>query len=233
MPIQPPPAAPAAATLPDRSDRNNFPTQMYDFWAYLVGAFTTWLGNLASNVQNNATEALGSANAALDSETAAAVSEANAAASAIAAANNATAAPWAAGVYAQYAAAISTINFKTYRKITASSSTATDPANDPTHWRPADGSLMDVPVTGTAQTAASGCRYRLENVAATAVTKPTAFDGCEFAVVPGNGLRTNTVDFGSDTVKGPNGELTGVVTLDLGAPLHVKYFSSISKWVML
>jgi len=47
----------------------------------------------------------------------------------------ANAAPWVSGqVYAQYSNAISLINFQTYRKTTASSSSTTDPKNDPTNW---------------------------------------------------------------------------------------------------
>lgn len=98
---------------------------------------------------------------------------------------------------------------------------------------PLAGALMPAKVSGTSQAAASGRDYFLENVAATAVTAPSAVDGAEFAVTPANGLLTNTVDFGAATVQGPSGALTGVVTLDLGARLQVKYSSTISKWVVL
>ncbi|OGT54238.1 MAG: hypothetical protein A3E01_00175 [Gammaproteobacteria bacterium RIFCSPHIGHO2_12_FULL_63_22] len=98
---------------------------------------------------------------------------------------------------------------------------------------PPPSGLTTTVVSGTTQTASTGTRYLLSNVAATAVTAPTAADGAEFEVVPVNGLFTNTLDFGSDTVRGPNGTATGVITLNLGAPLHVIYSSTLSKWVML
>ena len=88
-------------------------------------------------------------------------------------------------------------------------------------------------VSGTTQTAVSGSEYLLSNVAATAVTAPTAVDGVRFAVTPVNGLTTNTVDFGAATVRGPSGTTTGVITLDLGQRLEVIYSSTLSKWVIL
>lgn len=94
--------------------------------------------------------------------------------------------------------------------------------------------LSVVKVSGTAQAAVVGREYFLENAAATSVSAPaTTVDGAEFSVTPANGLLTNTVDFGAATVRGPAGSLTGVVTLDRGARLHVKYSATISKWVVI
>lgn len=93
--------------------------------------------------------------------------------------------------------------------------------------------LQITEVFGTTQTAANGYRYQLNNVAATALTKPTTADGVTFGVIPANGLLTNTVDFGTDTVQGLNGTtLTGVVTIDVG-PMDWRYSSTLSKWVIV
>jgi hypothetical protein len=165
------------------------------------------------------------------SETNAAASETNAAASAAAAGNAASAAAFAAGTYALNDAAISQVDFQTYRKITASSYCSTDPAADPTNWA-ALGWLRTVTVTGATHTAALGTRAILTNVAATAVTAPTAAEGAEFCVVAGNGLTTNTVDFGAKSIIGPNGEVNGVLTLDAG-PLYARFNSTLDKWVHL
>lgn len=49
--------------------------------------------------------------------------------------STANATPWVSGqVYAQNTNVISQINFQTYRKTTASSSSTTDPKNDPANW---------------------------------------------------------------------------------------------------
>ena len=92
--------------------------------------------------------------------------------------------------------------------------------------------LIASDVTGTTQVALTGHEYTLTNVAATAVTAPASATGAEFKVIPANSLKTNTVDFGADTVQGPNGSATGVITLNLGTSMHVKYNATLSKWVM-
>ena len=93
--------------------------------------------------------------------------------------------------------------------------------------------LTRVLVAGTAQAATAGNDYWATNVAATALTAPAAVDGAEFAFTPANGLLTNTIDFGAATVRGPAGTATGIVTLTLGLSMHVKYSSTLSKWVLL
>lgn len=93
--------------------------------------------------------------------------------------------------------------------------------------------LPRVEVSGTTQTAAANVDYWLENVAATAVTAPTLADGVRFKVTPANGLTTNTIDFGAATVRGPAGSLTGVLTLNLGAPMEFYGSSTLNKWVVV
>lgn len=94
------------------------------------------------------------------------------------------------------------------------------------------GKLIRVLVTGTTQVAANGYDYWLTNVAATAVTAPALVDEHRFKVTPRNGLKTNTIDFGTDTVRGPNGTATGVVTLDMGAPMEIEASSTLNEWGM-
>lgn len=227
MGIIAPPTPPGTGTVPDRANRTTFPTAMYNFFTWLAGAFYTYLGNVASNVNNNATEAQTQATAAVASET-------NAAASAAAAAVAASAPAWVSGTtYAIGNCAFSPVDYQTYRRKTAGAGT-TDPSADSTNWqRISGGSLTTTEVSGTTQTAANGYRYLLTNGSATAVTAPTAAAGVTFGVIPGNGLLTNTVDFGATTVQGLNGTtLTGVMTLDLG-PMDFRYSSTLSKWVIV
>lgn len=97
-----------------------------------------------------------------------------------------------------------------------------------------DITLPRTEVSGTSQTAAANIDYWLENVAATAVTANTSpTDGERFAVTPANGLLTNTIDFGSATVRGPAGTVTGVLTLNLGARMEFKYSTTLTKWVVV
>lgn len=89
-------------------------------------------------------------------------------------------------------------------------------------------------VTGTTQTAAAYYDYWLENAGATAVTaNASPADGERFAVTPANSLITNTIDFGSATVIGPAGTVTGVLTLNLGARMEFKYSTTLYKWVVV
>lgn len=88
-------------------------------------------------------------------------------------------------------------------------------------------------VAGTTVTAAAGDNLSLENVAATAVTANAApADEEEFSVAANNGLRTNTVDFGAKTVRGPAGSLN-IITLDTPyIPWRFKFFTTDNVWVL-
>lgn len=218
-------------SAPSRADPTNFRSRADAFLGWFSTAFSelttmiSWIVTQAATIASNTSAAATSASNA-------ATSESNAAASATAAANAASAAAWVNGnTYALNAVAISQLDFQPYRKITAESVTTTDPASDPTNWAPL-GWLRTVHVPGTTATAAPGVCLYLENPAASVVTAPSAVEGAEFAVVPVNGLRTNTVDFGTATIIGPAGSASGVITLDLG-PLKAKFSSNINKWVAL
>ncbi len=95
------------------------------------------------------------------------------------------------------------------------------------------GVLTRVEVSGTTQTATASNDYWLENVAATAVTANTSpVDGERFGVTPANGLKTNTIDFGSANVIGPALTFTGVLTLNAGMRMTFKYSTTLTKWVV-
>jgi hypothetical protein len=90
--------------------------------------------------------------------------------SAASAAALSSASPWNSGqVYEQFSAVISRVDYQTYRRKTASGSSATDPANDPTNWA----SLTSVPPVGVSRvqglkgsgTGGNGLTYTLSAVA--------------------------------------------------------------------
>ncbi len=134
--------------------------------------------------------------------------------------------------YTSGAVVFSNVDKQLYRR-NSSGISATDPSADTTNWTRVVIGLIRVEVSGTTQAAVAGNDYWLENVALCAVTAPAAVDGARFAVTPANGLKTNTVDFGAATVRGPAGIATGVVTLDLGARMECFYSAAIAKWVLL
>lgn len=142
---------PAPSPAPQRNDRATFSTR--------VDAFVTWLANaiaefsaLATNVYNNAVDAFNSATSAATQAGNALTQANNAAASAAAAVATANASAWVNGnTYALNVNAISQVDFKTYRKKTASSVTTIDPANDSTNWTavvPAASGLGGAAITG-------------------------------------------------------------------------------------
>jgi hypothetical protein len=112
-------------------------------FATTADAFVAALVNLPSEI-NSTAATINSQAATVATNTATSTTDANnAAASATAAATAASAAAWVnGGTYALNASAISQINFQTYRKITASSVTTTDPALDSTNWTPISVTLI-------------------------------------------------------------------------------------------
>ena len=87
-------------------------------------------------------------------------------------------------------------------------------------------------VAGTTQAAVAGREYLLSNVAITTVTVPASpADGDVFAVNILNGLFTNVLAFGAQTVISLSGSITGNMEIDLGGGLFI-YSTSLGKWVM-
>lgn len=171
----PPTITPAPTPAPQRGDRTTFSDRVDDFVTWLTAAVAQF-GAVATNVYNNAVDAFNSAVAASTSASNAQSSADSAALSASAAGSVANASMFnAATNYAAGQSAISAVNFRTYRRLSAGTS-ATDPANDPTNWadtgsisggysartanvqlaRGDSGKLIDVTTGGFTQTVASG-----------------------------------------------------------------------------
>lgn len=93
--------------------------------------------------------------------------------------------------------------------------------------------LSVVAVTGTTVTATAGNQYILKNVAATAVDMTAALVADQlFQVTPANGLKTNTINLGTNTVIGPAANVTGILTLDSGKSITLRAISTNQLVVM-
>lgn len=120
--------------VPTRSDPANFPARGDDMMSRFP-LFQTQINTISGQFNATAIAVAAAQVAAEAAATAASGSATAAAASATAAAVTAGAAPFVAATsYAQYAAAISLVDFQTYRRKVAGVN-ATDPANDPTNWQ--------------------------------------------------------------------------------------------------
>ena len=93
--------------------------------------------------------------------------------------------------------------------------------------------LKTVNVVNTTQAMTPGNEYLLSNVLATILTAPALpSEGDAFAVTVLNGVYTNTIAFGAQSVIGFSGvTITGNLELDQGGGLFI-YSSSLGKWVM-
>lgn len=120
MATSPPPFNPFSGQAPQRGDKSTFSQRFDAFITWFIAAVVQ-LAALAANVYANAVEAFQSAGTA-----------SNAAAAAMVTAN---AYPWASGVTVpQYAAVISTVDGRTYRRIAATGSGTTDPSIDTANY---------------------------------------------------------------------------------------------------
>ncbi len=121
-------------TAPSRSDPSTFRTRADAFLGWFATAFselTTMIGWIAST----ATDCLNYSTSASNSAGTATSKAGEAAASAAAAASTAGATAFVPGqTYTINQAAVSQVNYQTYRHITATSSSSTDPASDRTNW---------------------------------------------------------------------------------------------------
>lgn len=128
MAITVPTPVTAGPPVPDSSD----PTTTFDV---MFEAFNLWLKNQAQpEISALGASAYANALEANASAASAALAQYNAELSAANAASSAGAAMWVTGTYALGAATWSPANRLVYRKITASSSTSTDPSADATNW---------------------------------------------------------------------------------------------------
>lgn len=150
------------------------------------------------------------------------------------AAQYAGAAPWVSGqAFALGVVAWSTANRRLYRKLTGAAGGATDPSADPANWGLINPGIPYVPVTGTAQAAAAGGAYSLQNVAATTLTLPSnPAENAIVYVLVANGLGANVIDPNGKSFAGPSGPLAGPMTLDNPvACVAVQYINSLWRLV--
>lgn len=144
MATQPPSIAPVPTPPIQRGDRATFSSRVDAFIVWLTTAVSQFAA-VSTNVYNNAAEAFQSALTATSSAT-------TASSAAATASQTVNAAMWMSGRnYGIGEAAISTLNFQTYRRRVAGAGTI-DPKDDPTNWAllVANGSFLPivVPVNG-------------------------------------------------------------------------------------
>lgn len=123
----------ALPTPPSTTDPTNFNARANAFLAALP-TFATETNSVAAEVNANKVTTDNNVVTATTQAGIATTQAQIATNAATAATTTANAAAWTAGTYALNANAISQVDFLTYRKITASSSTSTDPKYDPTNW---------------------------------------------------------------------------------------------------
>jgi hypothetical protein len=193
----------------------SFNADAYAWAQHMAGTFTTQLNAIQGEVGANATVATTKAGEALASAGDSAASAVSAQANAQAAAASAGATVWVSGVYALNQRVIAPANQRLYVCKTAGSRTI-DPSADPANWGPIDTSAVVIPVAGTTATVYAGAMYSLNNAAATAATlDPAIADGGEFGLILKNGRADNTLDIGTKTLYGTNGQaITGVIAFD-------------------
>lgn len=89
---------------------------------------------------------------------------------------------------------------------------------------------LPIVIVNTASvTAVAGNHYVLTYAGVCTVTLPTTLvAGDPIDITPVNGLKTNIIDVGTKTLYGPNGNMTGLLTMDLGAPMQLRAFNTTS-----
>lgn len=147
------------------------------------------------------------------------------AANAAAAAASAGGTAWASGSYSIGVRATSPSNQRLYSRRSPGGASPTDPALDPTNWKPVPIDLPVDTVTGTTGTIRANVRTRCTNAAAVALTFPTLDSEDVIEIDFENGRLDNSFDLGAQTIKGPNGSTaTGVITHTAGGFLRL-YFN--------
>lgn len=155
---------------PSRTRPNNFRVEGDTFFAHVDTTLQPEL-NATVDAINETTEVVD-----INTVTALIASQ-SAAAAAATAASVVGASTWVSGqTYAINAAVVSQLNFQTYRKRTASSSSTTDPSNDNTNWRLVTGNGAFVPQA----VATTSIDLRLGNYFTKTVAANTTFtiDNC-------------------------------------------------------
>lgn len=211
----PVPPVDAWPPLPSRANRAVFPAAA-ETWNQAEKDIFPQIVAVAENVKANADEALEAA----DQAAAAAAAAQLAAASAGAVLFNPLT------PYDQYETAISGGNGRLYRRKTAGTS-ATDPSADAVNWELADVDLVDVIVTGTTHTLASGTRAILTNGSATTVTLPLSPDAnTRGAIKAANGRTDNVINLNGQQFE-DSAEATIVIDIKYAA-VNLKFTNG--KW---
>ncbi len=196
------------------------------FWALALATWTAQVNALSVTTFNNA------AQSAVDAATAQSNAELAVAAGSVTL--------WVADTYytAGTSFVISPGNLLLYQR-TVTGAGATDPKDDPTHWRLRSIHMVDVPVDTATQSFAAGHHYIFGGVTGAPTTPQVGtmpasqVTGDTIWVSVTNGLMTNQIDFGAKVVHGPGGTQTGVLTLDLGTPLQLRAIDNTTNWVVL
>ncbi|MCV2422510.1 hypothetical protein LNV47_18080 [Paucibacter sp. DJ4R-1] len=209
MPIVAPTLITPYGPPPNSSDPLNFDARA-DAKVAHDAVVVTQTNELATNVYENALEAQGSAVAALSSE--------------LAAANSASVAVGAAGApvwsavtfYGAGDPAWSPLSGLSYRRKTPGSG-GSDPSLAPATWAPVgSGGLQMVTEAGATATVAANTDVLMTRAGQWAATAPPApAEGDRIELEWENTRLDNTLDLGSNSIKGRTSNATGVVALNL------------------
>lgn len=218
MSVTSPPTITALPTPPTTADPSTFATRADAFLAALP-TLQSETNAATANVYANATDAAASATAAASSSSLA-----------IAAGG---AALWVSGTtYSLGVAVISPANLRAYRRKIAGAGT-TDPSSDNTNWQPLDTDLQIVSVTTSTATVTAGTHVVVTYAGACALTLAASADHDRYRITVANGRTDVSFDIGARTLRGRNGTLTGVVTMDQQGSIEMKYIDATTQLVQI
>lgn len=220
MSVTTPPSIAALPTPPTTADPSTFATRADAFLAALP-TLQSEANALADNVYDNAVDAAASATSAASN-----------AALAIAAGG---ATLWAntGATYTLGQAVISPANLRAYRRKVAGSAGTTDPSVDTTNWQPSDTDLQVVTVSTSTATVTAGTHAVVTYAGACALTLAASADGDRCRITVANGRTDVSFDIGARTLRGRNGTLSGVVTMDQQGSIEMKYIDATTQLVQI
>ena len=231
MPTAPTPITPYS-TPPSSTDSANFDTRA-DAKVAQDAVFVVEANALAENAYDNAVEAAASAGQADASADDAIAAAAAAVANASAAASSAGAPPWVSGtLYAPGDKRESPVTGLIYRRRTNGAG-AIDPSLDTTNWSlVGSGGLQQVIETGGTATLAANTHTLMKSASAWAATAPTSPGLNEALILQwDNARRDNTLDLGTNGMKGLNGATrSGVITLNVLGPLRIRWWGDFWRY---
>lgn len=211
-----PPTLTSPPPAPDRADRNTFSARATALAAFQKDTLVPEMQTAINSAQTNAISAGESAVAALANNNASYANYLSSLANSQSAAAAMGAPAWVSGTtYAVGDSRWSPVDGRVYRRRTAGAGT-TDPSADPTNWLCiGPNGLQLVTVSGTSATITANTDTAFTNSSACAATVPALAVGESFVIRFDNGRLDNTVDLGSRSVLGLNGQTaSGVITLN-------------------